>query len=217
VRLYAHAKREQHVIVSNPTLQRRWGGAVVPHAREDTGDGLPHESSSPRVVFVGTNSKHKGMEVLRSAIEQCQDLAVTLTVTDSPPIDALPWESWVGRTTLAEGRALVRSADIVVLPSLPGATYSEAQLPAKLIDAMIAGRAIIVSNRAPIEWALGGSGVVVDSYDAESFAKAIRDLADPGVRRALGQGARNRALSHFSVEGVQDAFEKSCNDAAYDR
>jgi len=214
VALYRAARREANVTVSNPVLQSRWGGAIVPHARPDTGAGVAHTRSNPVVVFVGTNLAHKGVPLLRRALEQCQEVGATLVVTDKEPADAKPWESWVGRTTLDEGIELVKESDIVVLPSTPGLVFPEAQLPAKLIDAMIASRAVIVSDLAPLTWALDGSGVVVNDQSAASLARAIRSLSDPRVRQELGDRARARALSRFTIERVRPAFREACVVAA---
>ncbi|GAB3600203.1 glycosyltransferase [Microbacterium tumbae] len=212
-RLYRAAKHEQHKIVSNPVLQQRWGGDIVPHAREDSGAGVAHARSNPEVVFVGTNHVHKGISTLREAVSMCQDLGVRLIVTDTPPADARPWERWVGRTSLEAGFELVRNGDIVALPSIPGRAFADAQLPAKIIDAMLAGRAVVVSDLAPLVWALDGTGIVADEYTPSAFASAIRALAAPQARAPKGAAARTRALGHFSVEAVTPVFEAACIDA----
>lgn len=209
VRLYRAAKREQHVLTSNPVLQWRWGGDIIPHARRDSGAGLPHTSGQPRVVFVGTNHRHKGVEELRGAIGALQHRGVTLTVTDDPPPDARAWERWVGRTSLEQGLELVRQGDVVVLASIPGSEFAEAQLPAKLIDAMIAGRAIVVSDHRPLTWALGGTGIVAGSHRAVDLAEAIEVLCDPMARAAMGTAARSRALEMFSIQSLTGPFAEA--------
>ncbi|TPX02398.1 glycosyltransferase family 4 protein, partial [Schumannella luteola] len=194
---------EHPVIVSNPVLQRRYGGEVVPHARLDTGPGAEAASTSPTVVFVGTNRRHKGLGVLRRAVA---DAGLRLAITDDPPRDRLPHEDWVGPTTLDEGRELVRRGDIVVIPSMPGEVHSTAQLPAKLIDAMIAGRAIAVADFEPLRWALGDTGRVFAPGDPRALTAVLDELRDPALRRELGDAARRRALELFTVDAVRPVF-----------
>jgi glycosyltransferase involved in cell wall biosynthesis len=200
-------------IVSNPFLETLYGGRVVPHARKDTGDGEPHVSEHPSVVFVGTNRRHKGVELIRRAVATLQPEGFTLTVTDAPPRDAHSWERWIGPTTLAEGIRLVRSGDIVVLPGLSRSIIPTLQLPAKLIDAMVAGRAIVVGDVGPMTWALGGAGRVLRSSSQNELVETLRELADPNLRATLGASARRRGLDQFGIEAVAPKFAAACNEA----
>ena len=90
-------------IVSNPWLQARYGGTVIPHARPDIGAGFSSGSTTPKLAFVGTHRPHKGVSVLRAAVASLQESGFTLVVTDVPPEDAMPWETWTGPTSLEEG------------------------------------------------------------------------------------------------------------------
>lgn len=203
-------------IVSNPVLQKRYGGHIVPHAREDNGPGDMHTTTAPRVVFVGTNRRHKGTSLLREAVNRQSHSGMTLIVTDAPPADARAHERWVGQTSFSKGLDLVASGDIVVIPSMPGEIHSQAQLPAKLIDAMMAGRAVIVSDFAPLRWAVGDTGLVFRPGSADSLSRNLRRLTDPHLRESLGQAARARALDLFSVEAVRRTFAAACKNAAQD-
>lgn len=203
-------------IVSNPVLQKRYGGIIVPHAREDNGVGDMHTSTTPKVVFVGTNRRHKGTSLLREAVNRQAQDGMTLVVTDSAPDDARAHERWVGQTSFDEGLGLVASGDIVVIPSMPGEIHSQAQLPAKLIDAMMAGRAVIVSDFAPLRWAVGDTGLVFHPGSADSLSQNLRRLTDPHLRQSLGLAARARALDLFSVEAVRQTFALACKNAVRD-
>src|SRR5690606_1400857 len=145
----------------------------------------------PVVAFVGTNHPHKGLAEVRQAVSRLQQEGISLVITDSPPPDAHPWERWVGATTLAGGQALVQRSDIVILAS-HRVPWSEGQLPAKLIDAMMAGRAIGVSNITPLTWALGETGRVTEPGDVGGIAAVIREYADPQVRSSVGRASRER-------------------------
>lgn len=196
-------------IVSNPVLQAIYGGPVVPHVRDDRGFGAPHTSSKPSIAFVGTNRKHKGVDILREAVANRQDLGITLKLTDEAPEDAQPWEQWVGMTSFDEGLALVENADIVVIPSKDDG-YAHGQLPAKLMDAMLAGRAVIVSDIEPMTWAVGSGGLTVEPSSVPALANALEKLTDPLVRRELGSQARRKALDLFTIDANREPFREVC-------
>jgi glycosyltransferase involved in cell wall biosynthesis len=204
---------EHPCLVSNPWLQSRYGGTLIPHAREDVGAGRRATSRQPLIAFVGTNRQHKGMGVLRAAVDTLQSRGFTLVVTDTRPPDAKPWESWIGSTSFAEGMEVVRSADIVAIPSLRN-RHSEGQLPAKLIDAMLLARAVVVTDVEPMPWAVAGTGLVVPAGSRDQLVKSLARLVDPALRDRLGLSARERALREFTVASLAGRFRDACLLAA---
>lgn len=204
-RALRHAVPTNTATVSNPYLKNMYGGTVIPHVRTDLGVGSRTSGHSPRIVFVGTNRPHKGLSVLRAAIAEVHQAGYSLTITDSPPLDAKPWESWVGQTSLGDGMRLVADADVIVIPSRD-TLFSRGQLPAKLIDAMLLGRAIIASDLPATSWALGDTGQLVTPGDYAALVNALLVAQDPSVRRMMGSLARRRALDLFTVEANADRF-----------
>jgi glycosyltransferase involved in cell wall biosynthesis len=195
-------------LVSNPELQRMYGGTVVPHVREPVAAPRTSTTGPPVVRFVGSVRAHKGVDVLRRAVAVGRGTGdLRLEVTADAPRDAAPWERWLGTTTVEQGAALVADADVIAVPSLDTA-WSPAQLPAKLIDAMAAGRAIVASDTVPVAWALGGTGVLVPSGDVPALADALHHLRVPAVREALGDAALHRAATTFSTDAVAPVFER---------
>ena len=94
---------------------------------------------------------------------------------------------------------ILRSLDVVVLPS-----DSEGS-PIALIEAMVAGRAIVASRVGGMPWILdeGDCGVLVPPRTPDVLAGAIADLLeDPERREELGARARDRALADFTLESV---------------
>lgn len=206
----ARARRSRaeahHVLVSNPVLQRHHGGVVVPHARPSRPPGQSHTRTDPVVAFIGTNRPHKGVEELRRAIARVRrSIDYTLVVTDDPPPGALPWERWVGQTSVEAGTALLDAADVVVLPSRR-TPFATGQLPAKLIDSMISGRAIAVSDVEPLPWALHGAGEVVRAGSVRDLVTVLERFAVPEARSRAGAAARDAALSSFTYDAVGPAY-----------
>lgn len=201
--------------VSNPELVRSARDYLLPHVREDLGDGAPHLSGDPKIAFVGSPAKHKGLEILRYAVAQARkNCSMTLTITAPPPIDSQPWENWVGITSFRDGIGLVRNSDIVALPSR-NVSYAHGQLPVKLVDAMFLGRAIVVSDIEPMPWAIarGSAGLVVPPDSKCALVEALLRLRDPALRTKLGYMARERAQTIFGVEDNAITFEKACRHA----
>ena len=201
-------------IVSNPALARRWGGVVIPHVRP-----LPpaQPSSKPqggalRLVFVGTNRRHKGVPELRRAVKRLQVDGWTLTITSPPPSDAAPWEHWVGYTSFEQGQRIIADADVVAIPSRRS-VFSAGQLPAKLIDAMVAGKAVVASDLEPIRWAAGDSAAYMRPGSTRDLIRQLRVLTSQEVRSNLGKRAREVAGLRFTVEGNAVLFEQVCRGA----
>ncbi|WP_104089092.1 glycosyltransferase [Cryobacterium sp. N19] len=200
-------------IVSNPILQATYGGAVVPHVRPDLGFGATHQSGSPTIAFVGTARRHKGLKSLRAAVAQSQGLGVNLIITDTIPPDAKVWEEWVGETSMERGQEIVLNSDIVIIPSL-NSVYGRGQFPVKVVDAMLSGRAIAVTEVGPLPWAVGDGGLVVRPGSVAQIKAVISTLADPVFRRDIGIRARARALAVFSVGVNRDNFARACCSAS---
>ena len=193
-----------------------YGGVIIPHVREP-GDVLPvGDSRRPIVRFVGSPGSHKGLDVLREAIARLADDGFRLAVTASPPDDARPWEQWLGRTSIEQGRQLVATADIIALPSRDFG-WAKAQLPAKLMDAMMLGRTVVASDIEPIRWALDEPDLLVEPGSATALTDGLRRLADPDLRARYSARLRERAERRFSVAANTDLFRETVLGAIADR
>jgi glycosyltransferase involved in cell wall biosynthesis len=190
-----------NVITSNPSLQERYGGVVVPHVREVGGPPRRRcRTTEPFTVgFIGTPREHKGLEEIRAATAHlARKRDVRLCITASPPADARPWEHWVGETSLAEGRKLLEQCDAVAVVSRPG-VWGDLQLPVKLIDAMAAGVPAVITARAPLLWAAGGAAVVVRDESVSDLRDALSMIADNSpLAEALANTAWRRARELFT-------------------
>jgi glycosyltransferase involved in cell wall biosynthesis len=53
----------------------------------------------------------------------------------------------------------------------------------------------------------GMDGLLADAGDAEGMAaRVLRLLADDGLRRAMGESGRKRALEDFAEDGIVDQY-----------
>ena len=94
-------------------------------------------------------------------------------------------------------------ADIFVMPSLWEG------LPMALLEAMVAGNAIVSSATAGIPEAIvnGREGILVPPGDLDALASGLRTLlTDPVRRRELGAAALARAHCEFTVSMMADGY-----------
>ena len=99
---------------------------------------------------------------------------------------------------------LLAAADIFTMPSLWEG------LPLALLEAMLAGKAIIASGVSGIPEAIqdGVEGLLCAPGDVASLAGALgRLLPDPALRSRLAQAALGRARRDFTVAAMVDAYE----------
>lgn len=98
--------------------------------------------------------------------------------------------------------SLVRQADLFMLPS------AQESFGVAALEAMASGVPVIASRIGGLPEVLGDTGVLVDMGDVSGFQQAALDLIqNPSKRLALGQAARERALTHFSLETVVTRYE----------
>lgn len=106
----------------------------------------------------------------------------------------------LGRNDIADLQAL---ADVFVMPSLWEG------LPMAVLEAMIAGKAIVASATAGIPEAIvnGREGILVPPGDLDAFAAGLRTLlTDPVRRRELAAAALARARREFTVQVMADRY-----------
>lgn len=217
VRLGRHARVPVVVDVDDPDIEATLAQStfrdllhirseLTPRSRHPLVLRLARDSNPLTVAFVGTVRHHKGVNELREAVRLVHERGVELVCTADPPDDARPWERWVGPSSLAEGIDLVDQADVIAIPSL-STWYGPYQFPVKLVDAMMAGRAIVASDLSSIRWALGDAGILVPPGDVDSLADALLALTDRDRRFRLGQRAWGRASREFSAAAGGTALE----------
>jgi glycosyltransferase involved in cell wall biosynthesis len=80
-------------------------------------------------------------------------------------------------------------------------------LPLAMLEAMVAGKAIVASATGGIPEAIvdGREGILFPSGDLDALARGLRTLmTDPERRRAFGAAALERARHEFTVEVMAD-------------
>ena len=211
------------LLVSNPALQSKFGGVVVPHARDEVvfdanrADGaetrrrLGLESQSRLVFFVGTPRPHKGLLELLAAIDQSGVADCRLVVVGTPPdrtfgqalasaggdrLAMLPDQSFDALP------GLLAAADLVCLLQDRDSPISEFQLPAKVVDALAMGVPVLATRAPPLEGLIAAGLVQATARSSAPAAiKALLEMPrDERERRA--RAARRWFLEHASYRAI---------------
>lgn len=174
----------------------RWRAVDRPDGGGAVGDG------PLRVLFVGGDLVRKGGDVLLEAVASVAgEIAVHLDlVTTDPAADR-----WVDHPAVTVHRGITPNSDRLL--ELAGAAHVFCLptrgdcLPLALLEAAATGLATISTGVAAIGEVVedGVTGLVVPVGDAGAIARALRELADPVLRRRLGADARTRAEERFDV------------------
>lgn len=196
------------------------------HPREDV--EVPDPNGPLVVGYVGRLADVKNPLLLVDAFERAHALVVSadralagrlrLEIVGTGPLRAALQER-VARSPLRPSIALageradiaecLRRCDVYALPSLAEGISNT------LLEAMATGLACVATrvggNEELIEAKQGGT--LVASGDADAFAHALAAyLRDPALRAAHGARARERAVEHFGIDRMVEAYEKLYTD-----
>lgn len=224
-------------IVSNVALQRRFGGVIVPHARDErvfdpeqfdqrqirSRHGVPVDAKV--MLFFGTPRHHKGINVLAEATARIEDPNFKLVVVGSSTDRSVTAKL----DALAPGRIIhlpnqpfdsipevLRMADIVCLPQDLENAISSYQLPAKAIDAIAMSVPLLVSRTEPLMQLV--SDGVAEALDADSLVDHIRRVVYGPPRTAEAvQAVRQRFLARYSYAAIAEQMGRLISQTLAER
>ena len=206
------------IIVSNIALQKKFGGTIVPHVRDEKSFdpelykrvevrqryGVPEAAKV--VLFFGTARAHKGIGSLAEAVNRIADPLFLLLL-----VGTLSDRSFTTKLeAMAPGRIIylpnqpfsaipeiLSMADIVCLPQEEGHLISQYQLPAKAIDAIAMGVPLLVSATPPMMQLVNDQvAVLVNQGEIHSSLEYM--VADPQPVLKWREGMRERFLERYS-------------------
>lgn len=215
--------------LSEQTISVVHNGVQLPPARTQSGVALRGDLGIPAgallILFVGRLVDHKDLPTLLRAVARLRAAgcpAHAVVAGDGPlraeveaRVDQLGLRDRVHllgqRDDVPE---LIAAADAVVLPSV------REGLSNVILEGMMGGKPVVASraggNVELVEHER--SGLLFDVGDDAGLAQAFIRLANDAVlRQRLGEGARERALNHFSIPSMVKAYEKTYGDVARER
>jgi len=207
--------RADAITVASRFLERRFGGTLLPHARDtEAWDPGRYDRAATRrrlgvdgekvVMFLGTPRGHKGVDDLVEAVGSLgPGVILALVGVDAARSGAQRWSApayvrVTGEIPFDDVPRYLIGADVVVVPQRD-TMDTVGQVPAKLFDAMALARPIVSTSVSMIPEILEGCGVVVEPGNVSALAGAIKRLLDNPVDAAdLGRRARERCESRYS-------------------
>ena len=171
----------------------------------------------PLVVgTLGTVSRRKGSDLFVAAAIRIQEQrnGIEFRMAGAPVVGGeRPWAEAVLAAAASNGIrhspwvepfAELPRWDVFVLPSRMD------PCPLALLEAMAVGLPVVATSVGGIPEQLGtGSGLLVAPEDADGVADAVLRLAEaPELRARLGEAARERALTLFSLETQAAALDR---------
>ncbi|MFW5703287.1 MAG: glycosyltransferase [Patescibacteria group bacterium] len=212
------------VTVSSPFLQQRFGGTIIPHARNEalfdvnsTKVSQLQSTYNPDnkqiVLFLGTVRRHKGIDDIVAAMDKLNrnNLILMLVGVDDEAQALIPNRHYIVTIPpqpFHELAAYLALGTVVVLAQKPTA-FSAGQTPAKLFDAMAAKRPIIASKIGWTAKLLKGCGRTFEPGNTAELAKEIASvLDDPIYAQKLATNARKLYEERFSYTVVANQLKQ---------
>ena len=182
----------------------------------------PEGTSAPLyVMFAGRFVEKKGVPSLIEAVRRLEadGRTVRLVLVGEGPLEqelrqaahALKQVEFMGWMPNHELRRWMRGALALCVPSQRASDGDAEGLPTVVIEAMAAGTPVIGSRHAGIGEAVehGKTGFLIPEQDPDALAAALRRLMDePGLRRDLGENARQAAVDNFEMSAQSRRLEQ---------
>jgi glycosyltransferase involved in cell wall biosynthesis len=207
----ARASSADAITVSSAFLQSKFGGTWLPHARRAGLEPNRELAGPPSVIFAGTPRLHKGLQDLIQAFARVTLPGASLRIVGADGDEALrrlaatdSRISLLPPVPISELPGLLATAWLVVIPQRQ-TQVGVAQLPAKLMDAMASGKAVLSTAVGDIpRWLADDAGVIVPPNDPERLGDAMQQLlANPERLLQLGRNARRRFDEIGSCDAVR--------------
>ncbi|MHB8633286.1 MAG: glycosyltransferase family 4 protein [Thermoplasmatota archaeon] len=106
--------------------------------------------------------------------------------------------SFLGSVPYEGMHELYRSADVLVLPSLPTPLWQE-QYGMVLVEAMACGLAVVTTQSGSIPEVVGEAGLLVGPGDPLGLSEALATMLDDATRKRLSGAGLKRARKRFDA------------------
>lgn len=169
-----------------------------------------------RFILIGRRTPQKGIDIALQAAQILMNngfnkkFEIKFYGSDYPEHDYQHMAQELGVTSLVEFlphqdaiRDVLHNAHSLILPSrsegMPNVVLEGMSFELPVIASRVSGVVDIIND--------GVDGISIPSEDPQALASAMkRIIAEPGLATQLGQQARQRVASEFSLEGVADRY-----------
>jgi glycosyltransferase involved in cell wall biosynthesis len=221
--------------VSNIALRERFGGSIVPHARDEAlFDPARYDREMVRarfgispdvrlLLFGGTPRRHKGLIDLAKAIVEIDDPSLVLGVIATAELRELRSDlKRIGCPVVElppqpfdDMPALLAAADLTAVLQDPGSQISRYQMPAKVTDALAMQVPCIVNAVPPLQPLIDGGHLEVVDQDglASTLRRVLGDYSAAKDRARANRGVFLNQYSHASVAPVLAGVMRAAMEA----
>ncbi len=173
------------------------------------------------IGYVGRLTESKGVHVIVKSLMNLPRSVRALIVGQGPAQESLEELTrdlgvadrtrFVPAVPYARVPGILRSMDVLVLPSLPTSHWVE-QFGRVLIESMACGTPVVASRSGEIPEVLGEGGILVEPGDEKELVRAIEHLLrNPSRRTTLGLAGRARVLQNYSADVVAGIMHSAFN------
>jgi glycosyltransferase involved in cell wall biosynthesis len=220
------------VTVVSTELKSRYGGSIIRHG-PDENDFSPVQYSEKEqqirekwglpqgrklAMFTGTPRPHKGFDVLTKALlrSECKDWDFVLVGPNDNEFarqakKELPQRAhFLGPQSYSKIPELLSVADAVPIPQ-KDTPFAEAQVPAKLLDAMAMARPIVASSTGDLPNILGEGrrGLLVPPGDERALAQGLMSIREnPEEAEERASYAREWYKRNASTRALAERIKK---------
>jgi glycosyltransferase involved in cell wall biosynthesis len=217
------------ITVSNRELEERFGGVIVPHARDESffdpervdraavRKRLGLRDDDRLILFGGTPRAHKGIVELLEAVERLNDRRIKVGAYVTRELDVVRKEvGWLERWIVpvpfhafSELPAVLAAADLTVALQSPDHPVSRYQMPAKVTDAMAMRIPCLVTPVPPLQPLIDKDVLEVFDGDARLDERLRALFADPEGTQDRARRAREVFLESYSYEAVRPVIARA--------
>jgi glycosyltransferase involved in cell wall biosynthesis len=223
------------VTVSTRALQQTYGGSIVLHgpdteefspesvnlSKEECREKFDLPRSAPLALFAGTPQPHKGLDTVVKALQH--DVAKDYHLVLAGSLDHATFQE--ARAALENRCHLLGFVDnnkmyqllhaVDVIPIMQKENpYTQAQMPAKLLEAMAMAKNIVVSPVGDLPRIIGVGtdalrGWVAETKNDQQLAETFRHIADnPDQAKRRRERARQFVQQQASTTAIAERLQK---------
>jgi len=223
------AQRATFIANSRHTVKSLESAGIPPDRIKLRYFGAPPEGPYTRpekdvleILYLGRLVDFKGPDLMIRAFERASDLgmrakliiagdghlrlACELLAARSPYRERI---EFLGAVSADEGKELRRRADVFTAHNCKGPLMNQVEaFGVSIVEAMSAGLPVVTGRSGGVVDSVvdGETGFLFEPGDIEAHARCLLRLAeDPALRQRLGEQARRRAQTSFSLEGEEFA------------
>lgn len=200
---------EQLILKANPSAKT----TVIPNAIE-VDKFRPDLPAQKRMLVVTRMFERKGVQFFLRALENIDHDYEVNIVGDGPFLESLRQQARsAGQQVIFHGyldntgdtlKDLYESSSIFIFPS------ESENFPIVLLEAMVAGMAIITTSGTGCAEVVGDTALLVEPRNAADIQQALeRLLANQDLRAELGQRARARVVGNYSWRSILEQTTKA--------